>query len=227
MTSSAGAKQWPSHAGSSPGHVVLLGDSIFDNKAYVNGGPDVVEQLRGELPAGWKATLLAVDGDVISGVRRQLIALPADATHLVVSAGGNDALRFADLLEAPARSVAEALDMFADAQARFAADYESMAVAVSATGLPAAVCTIYDTPSSGPFYRMIRTALTVFNDCVTRAAFTRGLSLLDLRIICTHDGDYANAIEPSVQGGAKIARAIAALLDPGRQAPRSRVIGGT
>jgi hypothetical protein len=27
-------------------HIVLLGDSIFDNGAYVNGGPDVVTQLK-------------------------------------------------------------------------------------------------------------------------------------------------------------------------------------
>ncbi|MFF2316582.1 GDSL-type esterase/lipase family protein [Arthrobacter sp. NPDC058097] len=209
------------------GHIVLLGDSIFDNKAYVNGGPDVVEQLRGELPPGWMATLLAVDGDVIAGVDRQLRALPDGATHLVISAGGNDALGFANLLEAPAQSVAEAVTMFADAQERFAADYELMAEALSATGLPVAVCTIYDTPSAGPYYRIIRTALTVFNDCVTRAAFTRGLSVLDLRIICNHNGDYANALEPSAQGGAKIAGAIAALLDPGRQVPRSTVIGGS
>ena len=211
----------------STGHIVLLGDSIFDNKAYVNGGPDVAEQLCGELPSGWHATLLAVDGDVIAGVRRQLLALPDDATHLVVSAGGNDALGFAHLLEAPARSVAEALDMFADAQERFAADYELMADAVSATGLPAAVCTIYDTPSSGPFYRLIRTALTVFNDSITRAAFSRGLSLLDLRLVCNHDGDYANPIEPSAQGGSKIAKAITALTDPTREVPRSAVIGGS
>ena len=212
---------------SSGGHIVLLGDSIFDNKAYVDGGPDVVEQVRGELPPGWKATLLALDGDVITGVHRQLLALPDGATHLVVSVGGNDALGLAHLLEAPARSVAEAVGLFADAQERFAADYELMAGALAGTGLPAAVCTIYDTPSAGPFYRLIRTALTVFNDSVTRAAFTRGLSLLDLRIVCNHDGDYANALEPSVQGGAKIARAIAALLDPGRPVPRSTVIGGS
>ena len=212
---------------SAGGHVVLLGDSIFDNKAYVNGGPDVLEQLRGELPSGWKATLLALDGDVIAGVHRQLLALPDDATHLVVSVGGNDALGFAHLLEAPARSVAEALELFADAQERFAADYELMAGAVAEAGLPAAVCTIYDTPSTGPLYRLIRTALTVFNDRVTRAAFARGLSLIDLRVICGHDGDYANPIEPSVQGGAKIARAICALLDPESRAPRSTVIGGS
>ena len=26
------------------GHVVLLGDSIFDNAAYVRGGPDVIRR---------------------------------------------------------------------------------------------------------------------------------------------------------------------------------------
>src|SRR5690349_5483722 len=31
-------------------HVVLLGDSIFDNAAYVGGGPDVITQLRAALP---------------------------------------------------------------------------------------------------------------------------------------------------------------------------------
>jgi hypothetical protein len=43
-------------------HVVLLGDSIFDNKAYTSGGPDVVTQLQGILPSGWRATLGAIDG---------------------------------------------------------------------------------------------------------------------------------------------------------------------
>ena len=45
-------------------HVVLIGDSIFDNGAYVAGGPDVVTQLRERLPQGWRATLGAVDGAV-------------------------------------------------------------------------------------------------------------------------------------------------------------------
>ena len=58
------------------GHVVLLGDSIFDNAAYVRGGPDVIRQLREALPAGWKATLAAVDGAVIDSVPRQLQAIP-------------------------------------------------------------------------------------------------------------------------------------------------------
>jgi hypothetical protein len=178
------------------------------------------------LPPGWRATLLAVDGDVASGVVRQLGSLPPDATHLVISAGGNDALGFAHLLEARADSVAEALAILAHAQDQFAAGYTSMVEAVSASGLPAAVCSIYDTPASGPNHEVIKAAVALFNDRITRAAFARGLSLIDLRLVCDEDGDYANPIEPSAQGGRKIARAICGLLFGERGARRSLVVGG-
>ena len=73
-------------------HIVLLGNSIFDNAAYVAGGPDVVRQLRDILPSGWRAALNARDGAVIADLPQQLQKLPGDASHLVVSVGGDDAL---------------------------------------------------------------------------------------------------------------------------------------
>ena len=45
-----------------------------------------------------------------------------------------------------------------------------------------------------------------------REAFARALPVIDLRLIINDDADYANDIEPSVKGGAKIARAIATLV---------------
>jgi hypothetical protein len=53
-------------------YIVLLGDSVFDNAAYVAGGPDVVGQVNGLLPAGWRAALQARDGAVIRDVRQQI-----------------------------------------------------------------------------------------------------------------------------------------------------------
>ena len=208
------------------GHVVLLGDSILDNRAYVPGQPDVVAQLRDALPAGWSATLLAVDGDVTSGVGRQLRGLPRDASHLVVSAGGNDALGFSSILGDRPDSVAGALALLAEVLDEFAERYEAMLDGLTATGLPVAVCTIYDTPTTAPQHRAIATGIALFNDRITRAAFRRGVPVVDLRLVCDDDGDYANPIEPSAQGGEKIAAAIAALVtDPGRQ--RSSVeVGG-
>ncbi len=76
-------------------HIVLLGDSIFDN-AYVAGGPDVVRQERDILP-GWHATLQARDGALIAELAKQLQRVPADPSHLVVSVGGNEALGEAEV----------------------------------------------------------------------------------------------------------------------------------
>jgi lysophospholipase L1-like esterase len=209
-------------------HIVLLGDSVFDNAAYVAGGPDVLEQLRERLPAGWRATLRAVDGSVIASIERQLRQLPPEGSHLVISIGGNDALRQAGVLDETARSMADALERLAAIRDEFAQDYGAMLDRVLARGLPTAVCTIYDPRFPDPRRRRsAATGLTVLNDCITRAAFARGLSLIDLRLICDRDEDYANAIEPSVRGGAKIAAAIAALVtDHGGARRRSEVIAG-
>jgi lysophospholipase L1-like esterase len=194
-------------------HVVLLGDSIFDNAAYVAGGPDVVTQLRGKLPAGWRASLGAVDGSTMSDIDRQLDQLPPDATHLVVSIGGNDALGQSAILGAASHSVADSLMKLAGIQAAFRSAYVQTVDAVLHRNLPAAFCTIYDPRYPDPIQRRVATtALAVINDCIVREAVTRNLPLIDLRVVCNADSDLANPIEPSVQGGGKIAKAITALL---------------
>ena len=69
-------------------HLVLLGDSIFDNGVYVRGKPSVINQLQSKIKEqGWKATLLAVDGNVLSHITQQITRIPKDATHLFVSIG--------------------------------------------------------------------------------------------------------------------------------------------
>ncbi len=191
------------------GHVVLLGDSIFDNAAYVAGAPDVVRQVRQRLPQGSKATLAAVDGSTIGDVRGQLRGVPADATHLVLSVGGNDALGRSDFLATPARSTAEALSGLADIGHEFERAYLAMLADVLARRLPTAICTVYYPRfPEAALQKVAVAALTVFNDCIIRAAFAHGLPLLDLRLICSEQTDYANPIEPSARGGEKIARAI-------------------
>ena len=207
------------------GHVVLLGDSIFDNGAYVRRGePDVVAQLRAKLPRDWKATLCAVDGDVTAGVVRQLNRAPSDATHLVVSVGGNDGLRNMGVMREGARSVAEAMGKLAAVREEFAAGYAAMAEAVTARGLPVALCTIYNARFPDPQeQRLVLTGLAIFNDVITREAFSRRLPLIDLRLICNEPDDYANPIEPSAKGGDKIAAAIAQAVAGNTIFPRSQV----
>jgi hypothetical protein len=194
-------------------HVALIGDSVFDNAAYVAGGPDVVRQLRPLLPPGWEATLLAVDGATTADIAAQLRGLPRSVTHLVLSVGGNDALGLLPVLEEAAHSIAGALIRLADIGDGFRRYYGATLEAVLARRLPTALCTIYEPRFPDPvLQRLAVTALPLFNDVIGRAAFGRGLPLLDLRLICGGDADYVNAIEPSEQGGAKIAAAVAGML---------------
>jgi len=194
-------------------HVVLLGDSIFDNKAYVGDGPDVIKQVGEALPSGWTATLVARDGSTTPDIKGQLKTMPSDATHLAVSVGGNDALQEKNLIEEKARSVAEVLDKLAKIKAAFKKDYGAMLDGVVARKLPVAVCTIYEARYDDPTTRKIAGAgLTIFNDVIMREAFARGVPVIDLRLIFDDDEDYANDIEPSVKGGAKIGKTIATLV---------------
>jgi lysophospholipase L1-like esterase len=206
------------------GHVVLLGDSIFDNASYVPGEPDVVRQVRARLPAGWRATLAAVDGAVTRSVERQVAGIPADATHLVVSVGGNDALQNSSLFRQPARLVAEAVAGLAEVRERFAADYGAMLEAVRERRLPVVLCTIYDARFADPQeQRLVVTGLSLFNDVITRAAFAGRHALIDLRLLFSEPDDYANPIEPSAKGGDKIARAIVQAVSGNTIFPRSQV----
>jgi hypothetical protein len=69
-------------------HLVLLGDSIFDNGSYVRGRPSVIDQLKTKIKdQGWNASLIAVDGNILSDVSHQIKNVPRDATHLFVSIG--------------------------------------------------------------------------------------------------------------------------------------------
>jgi len=200
-------------------HLVLVGDSILDNGTYTRGGPDVISQVRALLPSGWKATLLAVDGSTTDQVASQLSRLPRDATHLVLSVGGNNALMLLGILESPVSSMAKSIERLAAVASDFEGRYRAAIGACLDTRLPIAVCTIYNGCfEDQSFQRIASTTLTVFNDAIIRVAVEHCLSVIDLRSVCNKAEDYANPIEPSSVGGAKIARVIVGLVS-GATAP--------
>lgn len=190
-------------------HIFFLGDSVFDNAAYVASGQALIDKLTDRLPAGWRVTMNARDGAVIADVSRQVEQSPADATHLIVSVGGNDALRQVGLLDEPAASVGEALALLATVRETFQHDYRTMLDRVLQAGLPTVICTIYDPRFPDPDRRRTASAgLAILNDVITREAAARGTPLIDLRVIFNEDADFANAIEPSARGGEKLAWAV-------------------
>ncbi|HEY8161237.1 MAG: SGNH/GDSL hydrolase family protein [Methylocystis sp.] len=208
-------------------HLVLLGDSIFDNGAYTGGGPALISQVRRRIPVGWRATLVAVDGATIADLPRQLSRLPVDAERLFLSIGGNDLLQQADLLGAPVTTSAEAIDMLGAAARRFEAAYRLMLRPCLQVDRHMTICTVYSGNFPEPaFQRLAEIALAPFNDAIIRIGVEHGLTILDLRLICSAPADYANPIEPSSIGGGKIADAIVAAARNDRSWPRSARIMG-
>lgn len=189
-------------------HITLLGDSIFDNASYVAGAPCVLEQVQRQLPLDWQATLLAVDGDTTTKVLRQFHLLPAGTTHLVLSVGGNDALSCIASLNAHITSVQQGLVTLTIIKNDFQANYSELLTTLTSAGIPLMVCTIYNSFPALP--AELRTGIGIFNDVILSEAIKHGIPVLDLRMICTEPGDYSSKspIEPSSQGGAKLARAL-------------------
>jgi hypothetical protein len=210
-------------------HIVLLGDSIFDNAPYVPAGTEVRAQLQAMLGGEHRVSLLAQDGSVLADMVSQLEGLRQlrdAADRLVVSCGGNDVLGLVGAMHGPVGTVLEAAGLLASWQDGFRRDYRRMLDLLLATGIPVAVATIYDrVPGLAPG---LRTALAPFNDVILHEAAQRSLPLLDLRLACTEAADYASCspIEPSAQGGRKIAAIIAQLVHAGEAAaPRTTIYG--
>jgi GDSL-like Lipase/Acylhydrolase family len=207
-------------------HVALLGDSILDNQTYTQGEPDVITHLRRMLPNSAQATLCAIDGSTTEDLGPQIARVPADASHLVVSIGGNDALDNIDLLATPVKSTTQALSLFHERIERFEIAYRTALESTLSLHRKTAVCTIYNGNLEPPEAQLARILLMMFNDVILRFGFERGLDLIDLRIILTEKSDYANPIEPSGQGGFKIARSIAGWLGVRESRQVARVYTG-
>jgi hypothetical protein len=205
-------------------HIILLGYSVFDNQAYVPGGPDVLTHLRECLEPEWRITLYAVDGARIEDVIWQLSNLPDDASHLVLSVGGNNALSHIGILEDNANSVEEVLSALADIAERFIQSYGDLVRRLKELQKPLTLCTIYHPPLSEPVMRRLAlTALPIFNDAILRVSFAERLPVIDLRLVCNEEEDFVNEIEPSNIGGAKIAAAVARTVDAELSSPASCV----
>ncbi len=158
--------------------IILVGDSIFDNAIYIPGELCVTEQLRARVRDGVDVSMLAVDGDFASDVHQQIKKMPAQATHIFVSAGGNDALRYSYSFTKEYSSSVQLFTECSAIQKEFRDSYRALLAAVIALDRHTAVCTIYDAvPGVDPY---AVTALSLFNDVITAEAIYAGVPIVDL-----------------------------------------------
>ncbi len=191
--------------------LALFGDSILDNAPYTRPEPDTTAHLERLLGEDWAVRRLATDGAVMRDVVGQLRALRDRPAVAVLSVGGNDAIEHIGILEQPTVNSGMVLDQLDAIAASFQQQYESVVGAVAQNAARVILCTIYEVQLEPPvFAKRVRVPLALLNDRILRTAARLGLDTLELRSICTEPTDFVQQIEPSPQGAAKIAKAIAA-----------------
>lgn len=192
-------------------HLVLIGDSIFDNASYVSEGESVSDLLALEFPEA-KISLLAVDGDVTTDVFSQLKKFPKDATNVFISCGGNDALRSIGILDEKVATVGDGLDILYLARESFRSNYVAMIESILQMNSQVSACTIYN-KVPGLSERSL-TALAIFNEVILEELAVRNIPVIDLRVICNESTDYSeiSPIEPSKNGGEKIVRSLVEII---------------
>lgn len=196
------------------GHLVLLGDSVFDNSIYVQPGQaDVTAHLEAKLnPKGWTVDVRAIDGDVVSDIEKQLGFEPiSKPCTFALSVGGNDALGQIEILHGPVPdgTMASALMLFRGIKENFRIQYSHALDMILNYQQPLLVCTIYNPKfPETDLQKLAETALSFFNDVITEEALRRNVPIIDLRDVCSHQSAFANPIEPSEIGGDMITDAI-------------------
>jgi hypothetical protein len=220
--------------------LLLLGDSIIDNKSYVLPGElDVTEHLKklySDQP-GILITNNAVDGDTMFNLEYKHLDSEEveNASHIVVSIGGNDLLHNISFLQKTSE-LSEVLgkdarigkwgarelnpsrnkvfeETYFEIIKPFTKQYETIVANLSSHRANLLLCTVYegdlvDSDEFSDVNNSSKTMVSIFNDIVYRTANKYHADVLELRDIFVRPEDYANPIEPSHIGGGKLAKAI-------------------
>jgi lysophospholipase L1-like esterase len=197
--------------------IILLGDSVIDNGAYVRPGePEVTKQLQALLPEH-AVIKRALDGAVCADVLSSQVANLESTDRIILSAGGNDALQHIDLLEAATATTAkDLLVRLWTVREDFRRNYEALLDHLE--GRPVLALTVYNPcfdghGMDGTYQQAAETAVSIFDDVIQQEVCRRSFEVLELRSLFSDASDYANPIEPSVIGGAKLAKALSAWVE--------------
>jgi hypothetical protein len=200
-------------------HLVLLGDALQN----IDLGKGQAESTLVPRPRNpWKLTILQPPEVLRQGRVR---AIPREVSHIGICVDGGWAIETSGLLEISAQSVRDALDSLATAADEFENMFARLIAAAVEAGVPTIVCTLvparYVEPSQ---QRVAATALAIFNDRILRRAVAAQLSIVELRLVCDEDSDYASETLLSHAGVRKVANvARSALYDISRNPGRTRV----
>jgi hypothetical protein len=200
-------------------HLVLLGDALQN----IDLGKGQAESTLVPRPRNpWKLTVLQPP-EVLRQSRVR--AIPAEVTHIGICVDGGWAIETSGLLKGRAQSIQDALDTLASAADEFENMFARLIAAAAEASVPTIVCTLVPARyAESSQQRVAATALAIFNDRVLRRAAAARLSVVELRLVCDEDSDYASETLLSHAGVRKVANvARSALYEVSRNPGRTRV----
>lgn len=174
-------------------HIVLLGDSVLNNSNYVKENESIEQMLNAQTET--QIISLAQDGAVLQEIFTQIDKIPLEfdkpTTYIFLSIGGNDLLNHS-LSEIYIHKLIEQYKLL---------------IATIITRLPSAnlyLLTLYY-PTSAK-YESYNEYISLWNKNVEE--LMPSSNIIYLQNIINQEGDLVNQIEPSSNGGKKIAEAI-------------------
>lgn len=184
-------------------YLTLLGDSVLDNSSYTGEDESSFSWLRRFSPKGWEVLLGAQDGGVVSSIPHQLHQIHPLTSSILLSIGGNDAMREKWRLSSfRGRLLWRSLRI---AAADFGLRYQQMLDESFSDLFPQlTVCTIYG-GDFGEDQNIINTAVGLFNREILRLSSKRGVKVLDLYHLLQGGEFFTFSIEPSSLGSAILA----------------------
>jgi len=183
-------------------NVVLIGDSILNNSAYVSQSQSVADILSNKLLGKGTVYNFAKDGATIADCYAQLDKLSFDLnnsnTTIFISCGGNN------ILNSRQTEKIDATNLFAE--------YSELLKSVKSRVFSADlyVLNLY-TPANG-HYTSYKPVINQWNQMLETNASVLGYQVAKIDDLLVAEEDFVYSIEPSFKGGKKMASKIVSVL---------------
>jgi len=178
-------------------NVVLIGDSMLNNSAFVEQGQSVADLLSNQLAGKAIVYNFAKDGATIADCYAQLDKISSNLNNsnatIFVSCGGNNILNS----RGPTDS-----DYITDLFDQYSELLKSVKVVASSAKADIYVLNLY-TPTSG-HYTSYHSAINQWNQLLDDNASSLGYTVVKTSSLLTMDEDFTYGIEPSYKGGQKL-----------------------
>jgi hypothetical protein len=176
-------------------HIVLLGDSIFQNKKYVPKSKSVEYLLKEKLSI--PSLVLAQDNAIIYDIPNQYNSMPIDlnakSTNLYISIGGNDLLNLYE------HNNTKNTNLFNIVWELYK---KTILMLIDSTQCNIILTDIYFI--TDPNYKRYIPIIKKWNSNLYQFANQHKLKVFKISKILTQPKDFTNSIEPSVIGGNKM-----------------------